>query len=237
MTPVLRRPKKKTEKISITNLPSPPTLEEKIYSQSIYYPILSPPPTLSDEILNRPPLHEEVISGDFEYPSTLPVEDDLTSDILKEIIDGGFGSILKSIPPQKPRVLHVEELAIKEFKAAKDAYISAGEKHLELKFYENACCLFSCAILCVLLSEDAFQAAHLMKDLGSRLPSTVINSHIFQGVKLLLKATLLKKEAYLKQAENWLFHDPNHMYKEDRELIERAIRESKLAIETHAFDA
>ncbi len=237
MTPILRRIKKKVEKSPITNLPSPPTLEEKIYSQSVYYPILSPPPTSSDEILSRPPLHEESIPSDFEYSSTIPVEDDLTSDILKEIRDGGFDSILKSVPPQKPKVLHVEELAIKQFKAAKDAYISAGEKHLELRFYENARCLFSCAVLCVLLGEDAFQAAHLMKNLSERLPSNVVNSHVFQGVKLLLKATLLKNETYMKQAERWLFHDRNHMYKEDRELVERAVRESKLAIEMHAFDA
>jgi len=125
----------------------------------------------------------------------------------------------------------------KKFKAAKEAYISAGEKHLELKFYENARCLFSCAVLCVLLGEDAFQAAHLMKELGSKLPSTIVNSHVFQGVKLLLKARLLKKSAYLKQAERWLFHDINHMYTEDRELIERAIRETELAIGIHTFDA
>jgi hypothetical protein len=92
-------------------------------------------------------------------------------------------------------------------------------------------------VLCVLLSEDAFQAAHLMKELGAKLPAKIVQSQVFQGVKLLLKANLLKNPSYMKQAEKWLFHDTDHMYNEDLELIQRAIRESKLAIDTHAFDA
>ncbi len=239
MPPILRRPKKKLQKVSTTELPSPPSLEDRIYSQSVYYPILSPPPTLPEDILNRPPLLEESVSyiGPVDETLTFLIEDDLTSDILKEITEGGFGSILKSIPPQKPRVLHLEELVVKQFKAAKDAYLTAGEKHLELSFYENASCLYSCAVLCALLGEDAFQATHLMKELGTNLPGKIVKSHVFQGVKLLLKANLLKDPSYMKQAEKWLFHDTNHMYKEDQELIHRALAESKLAIETHAFDA
>ncbi|MHA1978704.1 MAG: hypothetical protein ACW98I_17510 [Candidatus Hodarchaeales archaeon] len=237
MSPLLRRPKKKLQNNLIPDLPSPPSLEDKEYSQSVYYPILSPPPTVPEDILNRPPSFVESASDPEDNESMKYVKDDLTSDILKEITEGGFSSLLKGVPPKKPIVLHVEDLAIKQFKAAKDAYLSAGEKHLVLKFYENAGCLYSCAVLCVFLSEDIFQAAHLMKELGTQLPLNVIKSHIFQGAKLLLKANLLRNISYLKQAEKWMFQDRSHMYKEDQELIERAIRESKLAIEKHAFDA
>ena len=237
MSPALRRSKKRLLKDSIIDLPSPPSLEEDTYSQSVYYPILSPPPTVPENILNRPPLFEESTPDPLDAEAMKYVTDDLTSDILKEITEGGFSSILKGIPPKKPIVLHVEELALKQFKAAKDAYLTAGEKHLGLRFYENAACLYSCAVLCVFLSEDPFQAAHLMKEIGNKLPLNVVKSHIFQGAKLLLKANLLKNISYLKQAEKWMFQDRSHMYKEDQELIERAIRESKLAIETHAFDA
>ncbi len=237
MTPVLRRPKKKSQKKPTTNLPSTPSLEDELYPESVYYPILSPPPTLPKDILNRPSLFEESKLDPVDYAAAVQIEDDLISDILEEITEGGFSSLLKEIPPKKSTVLHVEKLAVKQFKAAKDAYLTAGEKHLELNFYENAGCLYSCAVLCVLLSEDAFQAAHLMKVLGTKLPSRIVKSHIFQGVKLLLKANLLKDISYLKQAEKWLFYDANHLYKEDKELIHRAIRKSKLAIEIHAFDA
>ncbi len=237
MPPILRRPKRKSEKKSLTDLPTPPSLEDKIYSQSVYYPILAPPPISPDDIIDRPPFPEETGSEGSDLTSVLSLEDDLTSDILKEIRESGFGSVLKGAPPKNPIVLHVEELAIKKFKAAIEAYLTAGEKHLELNFYGNASCLYSCAVLCVFLSEDTFQAAHLMKELGTKLPANVVNSHIFQGVRLLLKATLLKNISYLKQAEKWLFCDTNHMYQEEKELIERAVREARVAIETQAFDA
>ena len=237
MSSLLRRLKKKSKKDSISDLPSPPTPEDIIYSQSIYYPILSPPQTSAEDILKRPPLFEESITDSVDYASKMQIEDDLTADILKEITEGGFSSLLKSIPASKPRVLHIEELAVKKFKAAKDAYLTAGDKHLELKFYENAGCLYSCAVLCVFLSKDIFHAGNLLKELEAKLPPNVIKGHVFQGVNLLLKANLLKNIFYLKQAEKWLFYDKNHLYKEDQELIDRAIRESKLAIETHAFDA
>ena len=237
MSPVLRRPKKKQARVSITDLPSPPSLEDELFDESLQYPILSPPPTLPEEILTRPPLLEEQAHTSIETISSMYIEDDITSDILRELAESGFGSDLSSIPAKKPVVLHIEEFAIEQFRAAKDAYLTAGKKHLELNFNENASSLYSCAVLCVFLSEDAFQAAHLMKELGTKLPSELVRSHIFQGVKLLLKANLLRDISYLKQAEKWLFYDTNHMYKEDQELIYRAIHESKLAIKTQTFDA
>ncbi|PWI47012.1 hypothetical protein CEE45_14005 [Candidatus Heimdallarchaeota archaeon B3_Heim] len=237
MSPVLRRPKKKQARIPITDLPSPPSLEDELFAESLQYPILSPPPTLPEEILTRPPFLEEQVHSPIETISSMYIEDDLTSDILRELAESGFGSFLSSVPAKKPVVLHIEELAIKQFRAAIDAYLTAGKKHLELNFNENASSLYSCAVLCVFLSEDAFQAAHLMKELVTKLPSELVKSHIFQGVKLLLKVTLLRDISYLKRAEKWLFYDTNHMYKEDQELIHRAIHESKLVIETQIFDA
>ena len=99
MPPILRRPKKKLQKVSTTELPSPPSLEDRIYSQSVYYPILSPPPTLPEDILTRPPLLEESVSyiGPVDETLTFLIEDDLTSDILKEITEAGISPVAKDI--------------------------------------------------------------------------------------------------------------------------------------------
>ena len=231
MSPSLRRSKKKMEKVSIEGLPKPPSLVSGFSPPPEVDSDISPPPTSSDEILSRPPLAEKPSMSEEDKALLMYIEDDVTSDILKELAESRFGSFLTTTPPKKPVKIRPETLVIKQFRAAKDAYLSAGDKHLELKFYENASSLFSCAILCVFLSEDAFQAAHLMKDLGGTLPSRIVKSYMFQGVKMLLKAYLLKHPRYLRQAKDWLFKDPHHIYKEDQELIYRAIQITEHVVE------
>jgi hypothetical protein len=70
-----------------------------------------------------------------------------------------------------------------------------------------------------------------MKELGEKLPVGIVKSYIFQGVKMLLKAYLLKHPTYLRQAKEWLVKDPHHMYKEDQELLHRAIKVTENVVE------
>ena len=231
MNPPLRRSKKESKKDFIEELPHPPPPVNSFFPPPKTESDLISPPTLSDEILTRPPIAEEPSILEDDETFLAHIEDDITMDILQELEESRFGSILKTIPPREPVIIKPEALAIQQFKAAKDAYLTAASKHLELKFYENASSLYSCAILCVFLSEGVFQAAHLMKKLGGELPAGIVKSYIFQGVKMLLKAYLLKHPTYLRQAKEWLFKDPDHMYREDQELIHRAIQITENVIE------
>ena len=231
MSPLLRRPKKKSEKAPIEELPHPPPPVNDFFSPPRANSDFIPPSSLPDEILMRPPLAEEPFQREDDNTLLAYIEDDITMDILQELEESRFGSFLKTAPPKEPVVIEPEALAIQQFKAAKDAYLTAASKHLELKFYENASSLYSCAIICVFLSEGVFQAAHLMKELGGRLPAGIVKSYMFQGVKMLLKAYLLKHPSYLRQAKEWLFETPDHLYREDQEIIHRAIRVTENVIE------
>jgi hypothetical protein len=231
MSPLLKRPKKKSEKAPIEELPHPPPPTNGFFSPSRANPDFIPPSTLPEEILIRPPIAEEPSQREDDNTFLTYVEDDITTDILQELEESRFGSFLKTVPPKEPVVIKPEALAIQQFKDAKDAYLTAASKHLELKFFENASSLYSCAIICVFLSEGVFHAAHLMKELGGKLPAGIVKSYMFQGVKMLLKAYLLKHPTYLRQAKEWLFRNPEHLYREDQELIHRAIRVTENIVE------
>jgi len=224
LAPTTRRTKKKNKKSSTTELPPPPNLNYD-------FSHLPPPPILSNDILSRPPLLEEPKSSKLQTGVLLSSDGEYDPDILKELEQSGFGSFLKAIPPKKQVTFRTESLAIEQFRAAIDAYLTAADKHLELNFIVNASINYSCAVLCVLLSEDAFQAAHLMKELGEKIPSCILRREIFQGVKMLLKANLLKNPEFIIKAEEWLYSDYDHLYEEDRILIRRAISYTEKFIE------
>lgn len=216
MVPTIRRIEKRSKKSSTVELPTPPNSR----NDSSYLP---PPPILSNVILSRPPLLEKPQSSNLQTKVDISSDGEYSPDILLELEQSGFGSFLKAIPQKKPVYFRAESLIIKQFRAATEAYLTAADKHLELNFVENAAVNYSCAVLCVLLSEDVFQAASLMKELGEKVPSSILRSQIFQGVKNLLKAYLLKNPEFLVKAEEWLFSDNEHMYKEDGILLRRAI--------------
>jgi hypothetical protein len=232
MSPTLRRSKKKPKKISIIDLPVPPSLNNQDSSSEDDGETFSPPPMLSEDILSRPPLSiapDKSVEDDYYLSNA---DDIFSADILEELEVSGFGSFLKSVPPEKPVVIVPESLALKQFEEAKIAYLEAGEKYLELKFYPNAANLYSCAILCELISKDVFQAAHMMKELGTKLPKEIVKKRIFQGVKVLLQANLLEKETLLAKAMELLFHSTNYMYDEDKALIHRAIRKTEEVLQS-----
>ena len=229
MPPTDRSSGKKSNKTNFEDLPRPPSLLDKIKT-FISPPTEIPPlPEYSQKILTRSPFPEVPIKSQLSEEDSIDIPDNITSDILKELRQGDFGSFLLNIPDQRPK-LTLDEVESPRFLAAKDAYLAAGKKHLELKFNANAALNFSCAILSMFLGQDVFAAAHLMADIAAKLPFSVSNSHVFQGTKLLLKGNLLKNSSYITQARKWLLEDTDHLYKEDKELIQRAVRQSEIAI-------
>ncbi len=218
MSPSNRPIKRKDTKAEIKDLPTPPSV--------FGHP---PPPSQSQDILSRPPLPESPAKPALQAQDVLIIQDNITSDILKELRQGDFGSLLQQVPEEK-RQKTLDEIEGPRFLAAKDDYLAAGEKHFELSFYENAAMNYSCAILSMYLGKDIFTAAHLMSELASMLPPPIVNSYFFQGARLLLKGILLKTPSSLTQAEKWLLKDTDHLYKEDIDLIRRAIRQAEMNI-------
>ncbi|MFX0016764.1 MAG: hypothetical protein ACFFB2_17215 [Promethearchaeota archaeon] len=230
MSPPKQSLGKKDTKIDIDDLPRPPSVFEHPPSSISYPADLTPLSSLSHDILTRPPFPEASKKPSSQKEEGFIIQDNITSDILNELRQADFGSFLETISEEKRPKLTVDEIEKPRFLAAKDAYLAAGKKHLELNFNENAAMNFSCAILSMYLGKDVFAATHLMADLASKSPSSIINTYFFQGAKLLLKGILLKNPSFLVQAEKWLMEDTNHLYKEDVDLIRRALRQSKLQI-------
>ncbi len=233
MAPPRQPTRRKDDKTDITGLPRPPSLLDNSYSSISPPPDLPPVPIKSQDILSRPPFPETPRQPSIKEEDILNIQDDVTTDILKELRHSDFGSFLEHIPEEKQPRITADEIESARFLADKDSYLEAGKKHLELNFVENASMNFSCAILCLFLGEDVFAAAHLIAKIASTLPPSIVNSYFFQGVKLLLKANLLKNASYLDQAEKWLLKDTDHLYKEDTEIIRRALRQSELNLEIH----
>ncbi|MFW9904192.1 MAG: hypothetical protein ACFFFH_07670 [Candidatus Thorarchaeota archaeon] len=226
MSPSNHPIKKKDTKAEVRDLPTPPSVLKHPPSSSFPPSDLPPPPSQFENILSRPPLPEKPIKSAFQEHDALIIQDNITSDILNELRQGDFSSLLQHVPERKYQPT-LDEIEGPRFLAAKDDYLAAGEKHLELNFYENAAMNFSCAILSLYLGKDVFSAAHLMSELASKLPSPIVNSYFFQGAKLLLKGILLKSPSSIDQAEKWLLKNSDHLYNEDTDLIRRAILQAE----------
>lgn len=233
MTPPRQPPRRKDGKVDATRLPRPPSLLDDSYSSVSPPPDLPPAPVVSHDILSRPPFPETPNQSSISEQDFINIQDDVTSDILSELRHSDFGSLLEHIPEEKQPKISADEIESTRFMSDKDSYLEAGKKHLELNFVENASMNFSCAILCLFLGKDVFEAAHLIAKVASTLPPSIVNSYVFQGVKILLKANLLKNSSYLEQAEKWLLKDTDHLYKEDIEIIRRALRQSELNLDIH----
>ena len=228
-------PSPKRKKLKNKNLPQPPFPASQSDSPSSTHPTgsneslsdLPPLPIFSRQITDRPPFPEpSERSPSFKLESMI-IEDDITGDLLEELKEIGYGSFLENVPEVRRSEPSIDEITSERYLSAKDVYIGAGKKHLELEFYENAAMNFSCAILCVFLAKDAFEASHTISKIALRLPSSIINSNSFQGVKLLLKSNLLKDVSLLEHAKDWLLKDSDHFFKEDKDVIFRSIRQSE----------
>ncbi|MFX0087071.1 MAG: hypothetical protein ACFFAU_15540 [Candidatus Hodarchaeota archaeon] len=211
-------PKGKKEKLK--DLPEPPLFDTIIEPPNN----LPPPPGFSRQIVQRPPFPEPQVRQKSNKTDSMAIADDLTGDLLDEIRELGFGAFLDPIPLEKTPEPSFDERISARYLEAKEVYLDAGRKHQELDFTQNAAMNYSCAILCAFLGKDVFEASHIIKDLASTLPPPIINNFAFQGVKMLLKANLLNDFSLLDHARNWLLKDSDHLYKEDKDVILRAIK-------------
>ncbi|MHA1969311.1 MAG: hypothetical protein ACW964_16115 [Candidatus Hodarchaeales archaeon] len=217
-------PSPKRKKNKIKNFPRPSSPDSQSNSPLSDLP---PPPIFSHQIKERPPFPEpSERSPSFKYDS-MTIEDDITGDLLEELKEIGFGAFLENVPEVRRPEPSIDEVTSVRYLSAKDVYLDAGKKHLELGFYENAAMNFSCAILCVFLGKDAFEGAHEMSNMASKLSSSITNSHSFQGVKLLLKSNLLKDLSLLEYAKKWLLRNSENLFQEDKDIILRAIHQSE----------
>ncbi|MFX0206551.1 MAG: hypothetical protein ACFFDT_11250, partial [Candidatus Hodarchaeota archaeon] len=121
-------------------------------------PELPSPPAFPQNISTRPPFPEPppLPQVETEIQGHPPVQDDLTTDLLDELRQTGFGSYLQDTPDEKAPMRTIDEVTRNHYFAAKEDYLAAANKHLDMEFYENAAVNFSCAILCVFLGEDVF---------------------------------------------------------------------------------
>jgi hypothetical protein len=210
------------KKGKLKDLPEPPSLDPIIEPPAH----LPPPPEFSRQIVQRPPFPEPQKRQPSESADSMAIADDLTGDLLDEIRELGFGAFLDPIPLEKTPEPSFDERTSARYLEAKDVYLDAGRKHQELDFTQNAAMNYSCAILCSFLGKDVFEASHIIKELASTLPPPIINNFAFQGVKMLLKANLLNDFSLLDHAKNWLLKNSDHLYKEDKDVILRAIKQS-----------
>ncbi|MFX0065526.1 MAG: hypothetical protein ACFFC7_25420 [Candidatus Hermodarchaeota archaeon] len=206
--------------------PPVPDREESPFARS---PELPSPPAFPQNIPTRPPFPEPppLPQVRTEIQEHSPVQNDLTTSLLDELRQTGFGSYLQDTPDEKAPMRTIDDVTRNHYFATKEDYLAAANKHLDMEFYENAAVNFSCAILCVFLGEDVFKASHLISELASGMHLSVINSQFFQGTRVLLKANLIRSPPFLYQAEKWLLVNIDNLYQEDKDLILRAIQVSK----------
>ena len=232
MSPLKLYKGKKETKERVEPLPEPPRIDEfkpppvnnlkSNSSQHSFLPPLSPELILNRLPLPEPPLHQSTINNHSFLESN-----NVSGEILEELRKTDFGSILQSVPKEFGPKISPNEVTRRKYVKAKEAYLSAGEKHLELGFIKSAAIHFSSAILCVFLGESVFDAAHLAADLAPKLPSSVLANKTFQGVKLLLKGTLLKNKELIDNSKSWLSSLDEYMYAEDKILFHNALQHAK----------
>lgn len=210
---------------------APPTKGPPIYEgpprQSPPRDVTSPPglppaPPFTGTIPSQPPL-----SSQSSKTPTTPFDDALASEIHAELRRKDFGSTMKKVPERKPTKISTQDLAMRRFQDSRKEYIDAGNKHLEMNFYDNAATNYACAILCDLIMEGHSKARRTMKNLSSGAPSALIENTFFDGVRMLIEALRTKNYNFLMRAERSLQSSKEHLYPEDIALIEKAIKTAK----------
>ncbi len=200
-------PRKQSEKA----LTSPPNLP-------------SPPPSpFADNVSSQPPIGSQ---QPIKPPASL-FDDELANEIHSELRQRDFGSTMKKPPERKAVQVSTEDLAKQHFRNSKKEYIEAGNKHLELKFYDNTATNYACAILCDLLAEGWQTARQNMVNLSSGIPSAVVENDFFDNVRLLLEAIRTKNYTFLTRAVNVLKKNREHLYPEDVAMVEKAIKTAR----------
>lgn len=184
-------------------------------------PNLPPPPPFAGNVPSQSPQQQHA-----KGPVPL-FDDDLASEIHAELRQRDFGSTMKKTPEKEPVPVSTEDLAKRHFQSSRQEYIEAGNKHLELKFYDNAATNYACGILCELISEGLEPARRTMSILSSKVPSAVAENKFFDNVRLLLEAIKTKNYTFLTRAEGLLRKNMEHLYPEDIAMVEKAIKNAR----------
>ncbi len=211
---------------TLMNFSSPPPLSgppRKQPEKAITPPpnLPSPPPSpFANNVSSQPPISSQ--------PPVSLFDDELASEIHSELRQRQkFGPIMKKPPERQAVQVSPEDLAKKHFRNSKHEYIEAGNKHLELNFYDNTATNYACAILCDLIAEGWQTARQTMVNLSSGVPSAVVENNFYDSVRLLLEAIKTKNFAFLTRAEKVLKKKNEHLYPEDVAMVEKAIKKAR----------
>ncbi len=188
------------------------------------HPNLPPPPVLSTKSTSRP-----FFTSEEPIETTTPLfgSEAVTDEILDELKQKSFGSVLAKAPARKTERKSTDELAKRHFQDAKQNYIEAAKKHLELNFHDNAAVNFACAILCDLIAEDINTAHRTISKLDTDMPSTVRDNVIFENVRLIIEAIRTKNQIFLNNAEKALKSNMGQLYPEDIAIIESGLKAAR----------
>ncbi|MFX1284322.1 MAG: hypothetical protein ACFFB5_11735 [Promethearchaeota archaeon] len=182
---------------------------------------LPPPPSLIGKTPSQPSLKSE------QSTKTPLFDDEIADEIHAELRQRAFGSSMKKVPERKAVPVSTEELAKRRLRDSKQEYIEAGNKHLELNFYDNAATNYACAILCDLIGEGWQSARRTMSNLTSGIPSAVVENSFFDNVRLLLEAIRSKNFTFLTRAEQAIQKSMKHLYPEDVAMVEKALKTAR----------
>lgn len=217
-------------------LQEPPRLEgpPREVSKDLYQ---GPP---REDIFSHPNLPPPPAFGNTQYSSSSSInkstkeqinplfgDENITDDILRELKQTSFGSDLEKAPAQKSERITVEEFNKTRFQETKQNYIAAGNKQLELNFYENAAINFACAILLDLISEGYEAASQTKTDLSRRKPAAMLDNPIFDSVRLIIEAVKTRNYTFFSRAEKNLMSRLEGMYPEDAAIIDSGLKAAK----------
>jgi len=209
-------------------LQGPPRLEGPPREGISSHPHLPPPPTFGSTKHSSPSSFNRSIE---EQRSPLFGNENATEDILRELKQTSFGSDLEKAPTEKNERISVDEFNKRRLQETKRNYITAGDKQLELKFYNNAATNFACAILLDLISEGYEAANQTKTDLSRRKPSAILDNLVFDSVRLIIEAVKTRNYTFFSRAEKNLKKQIESMYPEDAAIIENGIKAARALIE------
>ncbi|WP_455140462.1 hypothetical protein [Candidatus Hodarchaeum mangrovi] len=192
------------------------------------HPHLPTPPAFGSTIPSSPSSFNRSTE---KQTSPLFEDEKVTEDILRELKQTSFGSDLEKAPIEKNQRMLVDEFNKRRLQETKRNYIAAGDKQLELKFYDNAATNFACAILLDLISEGYEAANQTKTDLSRRKPSAILDNPVFDSVRLIIEAVKTRNYTFFSRAEKNLTKRKESMYPEDAAIIENGIKAARTLLE------
>ena len=198
---------------------SPPVREPTIFKGPPRHPHTKDV-TRPSNLPSPPPLSSEQSTKD---PASLFGNEIIADEIHAELRQKEFGSDMKKVPERKAASISTDELTRRHFRDTRQDYIEAGNKHLELNFYDNAATNYACAILCDVIGGGWQRARRTMSDLSAGTPSAVTENIIFDSVRQIIEAIRTKNFTFLTRAERTIKSNTENLYPEDIAIIKKAL--------------